>query len=452
MFEITDTRQSPYASICYIRCHWPDGSATRASGVVVGLNDVLTALHAVFDEERGGFAEFITIYPGADTSPFFYEPFGGFNQVGSIAPRAANWDFDGDGLLTPQESQVDLALIGLATRIGDASGWLPVTQLASDFSGMAVGYPARGSGQMAENVAADASAWYGVYELDTGLGAGASGGPLLYTAGGVTSVVGVLSAGDANESTSTYAALYGSGTWDWLRGAMDANDTLLGLPPGAAADTSPNIYMGTSAADAFVGSAGRDVFTGLMGNDSFNGSDGLDAAVFRGPRANFDVSVIASNQVRVSDTMASRDGADTLTNVERIRFDDYSIAFDVQGTAGQAYRLYKAAFDRAPDLPGLGYQINGLDSGLPLWHVAGHFIESPEFQATYGNVDNQQFVTLLYRNVLDREPEAAGLQYHMNRLSNGTSRADVLVGFSESPENQANVIGAISAGMLYDPV
>ena len=86
---------------------------------------------------------------------------------------------------------------------------------------------------------------------------------------------------------------------------------------------------------------------------------------------------------------------------------------------------------------------------MGLSQVAAHFIASPEFQTRYGNVDNNAFVALLYQNVLDRDPEDAGLQYHLADLAAGLSRADVLTHFSESPENQANVIGSIQNGMYY---
>jgi V8-like Glu-specific endopeptidase len=450
MYEITDTRQSPYSSICYIRTDWSDGTATQASGVVVGFNDVLTALHAVYDVNRGGWAKDVIIYPGTDTSPYFTAPFGVYTDVGSIVGRAPNWDLDGDGLLTQAESQGDLALIGLRSAIGDVTGWLPVTDLASSFNGLLTGYPQRGTGLMAESDLASAASQYGVYMVDSGLGAGASGGPLLYSAGGVTSVVGVLSSGNYENTISTYAGLFGAGTWDWLKAAIAADDTLMGLPPGTAPVSSPNIFMGTSGSDSFTGTAGRDVFTGIAGNDHFDGSDGLDVAVFTGTRASHTITFPAANELQVADGVPGRDGTDLLWNVERVQFDDYTVAFDIHGDAGAAYRLYQAAFDRAPDLPGLGYQTNALDSGLSLSQVAGNFIASPEFQAKYGNVANDtQFITLLYQNVLHRAPDDGGLQYHLDEIARGESRADVLTHFSESPENQANVIGQIENGIVF---
>jgi serralysin len=138
-----------------------------------------------------------------------------------------------------------------------------------------------------------------------------------------------------------------------------------------------------------------------------------------------------------------------VTNVERLQFTNGIVALDINGDAGQAYRLYQAAFNRVPDVGGLGYQTNALDTGLTLTQVASNFIASPEFQRTYGNVDDTQFVTLLYQNVLHRAPDAGGLQFHLDEMHvQGQSRADVLVHFSESPENQANVIGQIQDGMF----
>ncbi|HEY8049384.1 MAG TPA: DUF4214 domain-containing protein [Ramlibacter sp.] len=179
------------------------------------------------------------------------------------------------------------------------------------------------------------------------------------------------------------------------------------------------------------------------GNYTITGGAGIDTIAFGGAHTQYDITPTS---------IGGPEGSDTLSGIERVEFGDgYAVAFDVNGDAGEAYRLYQAAFHRAPDLPGLGYHINDLDRGVPLWLVAQHFIDSPEFQATYGVTDNAQFVTLLYENVLHREPEAAGLQFHLNEFAQGESRADMLIHFSESPENQANVIGQTGSGMLYMP-
>jgi TorA maturation chaperone TorD len=140
-------------------------------------------------------------------------------------------------------------------------------------------------------------------------------------------------------------------------------------------------------------------------------------------------------------------------NVERLQFADVAVAIDIDGTGGQAYRLYQAAFNRAPDAAGLGFQMWAMDEAhQSLAAVAQGFIDSAEFKKAYGSLDNRAFVTQLYANVLHRTPDEAGLAWHVKLLDDGTiSRADDLVVFSESAENQAALIGSIQNGMVYVP-
>ncbi|MYM32614.1 DUF4214 domain-containing protein [Duganella sp. CY15W] len=141
-----------------------------------------------------------------------------------------------------------------------------------------------------------------------------------------------------------------------------------------------------------------------------------------------------------------------------LQFADATVSLDVDdGIPGQMYRLYQAAFNRVPDLAGLGAQINGMNNGLSLEQIAQNFIDSREFSDTYGALNNTAFVTQLYANVLKRAPDAAGLAFHVGNLE-GTnpggrvlSRAIVLFGFSESAENKALVADKIRNGIEYIP-
>jgi serralysin len=177
---------------------------------------------------------------------------------------------------------------------------------------------------------------------------------------------------------------------------------------------------------------------------SIDAGAGLDLLVYAGSSSSYTIDAVAGGY-----TIQSSAFTDSLVNVERLAFDNVRVALDINGNAGMAYRLYQAAFDRAPDLPGLGFQMSALDNGWALWQIAQNFIDSPEFSSKYGAVSDAQFVTLLYQNVLDRAPDQAGFDFHLNHLQTTHTRADVLREFSESPENQANVIGAIENGMQY---
>lgn len=144
----------------------------------------------------------------------------------------------------------------------------------------------------------------------------------------------------------------------------------------------------------------------------------------------------------------------TLSDVERLQFLDGMLAFDFDGVAGQAYRLYEAVFDRAPDAEGLGFWIGSLDAGVvDLKAAADHFVQSAEFIQRYGSPDqvsNAGFIDLLYLNILDRPAEGEGFDFWLANMDAGkVDRADVLAHFSESPENVAQVAGAIAEGIWY---
>ena len=85
--------------------------------------------------------------------------------------------------------------------------------------------------------------------------------------------------------------------------------------------------------------------------------------------------------------------------------------------------------------------------GTSYLDVASGFVNSPEFQATYGALDDEAFVTLLYNNVLDRDPDATGLANWLQLLSEGASREEVVEGFAQSPEFVAKTAEAFAAYM-----
>lgn len=193
------------------------------------------------------------------------------------------------------------------------------------------------------------------------------------------------------------------------------------------------------------GSSGTDNFTATPEDQSFDGGDGLDSFTIGGNRDTVTVSKATDGILTVTGATV---GTDTLVNIERIKFSDGTLAFDDTGSAGQTYRLYQAAFKRTPDEAGLSHNVTLMDGGMSIYDMANAFIASLEFQNTYGvNIDNTQFLTLLYQNVLGRAPDDAGLAGWLSRLESGTERKDVLFGFSESAENKATVAPAIDDGI-----
>jgi len=142
-----------------------------------------------------------------------------------------------------------------------------------------------------------------------------------------------------------------------------------------------------------------------------------------------------------------------LVGVERVILGTSGTAFDTDGAAGQAYRLYQAAFDRTPDNFGIGFWISQLDKGIPLLDVANAFVGSAEFKDKYAKATtNAALVDQFYANILHRAPDPTGQAFWTGVLDKHLATlADVLVHFSESPENVAALIGTIENGISYLP-
>ncbi|MEL6219822.1 MAG: DUF4214 domain-containing protein [Pseudomonadota bacterium] len=260
----------------------------------------------------------------------------------------------------------------------------------------------------------------------------------------------------------------GSGAAERVLG-LDGPDSLLG---GAGADTveggrGADWLEGGAGADRLLGGSGADTLVGGQGDDRLEGGAGPDLAVFDAPRQDFDV-LIDGAMVHLS----GRTGTDALLEIETVQFSDAVLSIDelragnrltVPEARAVAY-LYEAGLDRDGniDLAGLNFWIDQREAGLSERQLARTFLESDEFEAAFGEafdqtsssyLDNRALVEQLYRNVLDREGEASGVDFWLGLVSQpGFTRADLLLAFAESPENVAGspLVLTLTEGMPGD--
>ena len=224
-----------------------------------------------------------------------------------------------------------------------------------------------------------------------------------------------------------------------------AADSVLDLAGNRLA--APLSYSFSTVAAATSGGPGNDYLTATVGGRSIDGGAGVDTVFY----TNDYVQIRRAGGSFTVDSWS--DGSrDTLTGVERVMTASQALALDIDGSGGQVYRLYQAAFNRTPDQAGLGYWMDKMDHGNSLQSVAQDFVGSNEFIGAYGSrPSDADFVNLLYHNVLHRDGEAAGVAYWLQLLHDGAAREIVLVAFSESQENQAALIGTIGNGFTYTP-
>jgi hypothetical protein len=301
---------------------------------------------------------------------------------------------------------------------------------------------------------------------------------------GSSSVTGLLAAGqtlhvdvvDPDHSGKIYyqwQAGDSSGNYLDIDGAWSSDFTLGAAPPAAVRvlTTYADRYgvveaqahtIGTEGNDVLKGDAnvetimargGDDIIHGVGRGDRIDGGAGLDTFVTFHSRYLFSQTRGVPGQWEVADIIFAGDPY-LLTNIERVHFANGGdgVALDYDGHAGQAYRLYQAAFDRTPDKIGQGFWMNRLDVGVSLGAIADAFVASSEFRQLYGeHPSNAEIVNKFYQNVLHRAPDPSS-QFWIDVLdSKRATVAEVLIGFSESAENVAALVGVSDRGIDFTP-
>jgi len=115
------------------------------------------------------------------------------------------------------------------------------------------------------------------------------------------------------------------------------NDTLLGTSKSDKIDgkRGSDVIYGNGGNDRLEGNDGNDVIVGGTGKDEIDGGKGFDTAVYSG--SFFDYTIVekgrCDDRVIVSDSVAGRDGTDTLRKVEALQFSDVTIRLDQNNAA-----------------------------------------------------------------------------------------------------------------------
>jgi hypothetical protein len=82
---------------------------------------------------------------------------------------------------------------------------------------------------------------------------------------------------------------------------------------------------GTSSNDLFYGNSLDNYFYGKLGSDTLYGGGGNDVAIYAGTSAQYNITSVGG-LFTITDSIANRDGIDTLDSIESIQFSDTTIA------------------------------------------------------------------------------------------------------------------------------
>lgn len=207
-------------------------------------------------------------------------------------------------------------------------------------------------------------------------------------------------------------------------------------------------------ADEFDGSTGDDGFEGGGGDDDIDGRSGIDSARYDGLRQDFSLARQAGSW-QLADRRG-QEGRDTLTNVERLHFNDGSLALDLDGHAGTVARLVGALFGKGSvgDAGLVGQGLALMDQGMSGAALAALALQTPQYLQRAGSGSHADFVRLVYTNVMGQAPSEAELNAYVQQLQGGQiSQADLalLAASTAQLAAQIGLVGLQEQGLAYTP-
>jgi serralysin len=205
-----------------------------------------------------------------------------------------------------------------------------------------------------------------------------------------------------------------------------------------------NVITG-SGADVIIGNSSNNVITGGLGGDTIDGDAGIDQAVYT---ENFtDVSLVKSGTVW---NIASGTDKDTLSNIERLKFNDKHIALDLDGNAGKTIKLLGLLLgkDQATNKTYVGAGLKLLDDGMTyeqLMQTALDVVLGP-------NASSLSVVEMIWGNLIGPPTPADNISQYSALIDNGTyTAAGLAIVAADHSLNTTSIdlVGLAQTGVEY---
>ncbi|MBI5275333.1 MAG: M10 family metallopeptidase C-terminal domain-containing protein [Burkholderiales bacterium] len=253
----------------------------------------------------------------------------------------------------------------------------------------------------------------------------------------------------AGSDTIDLSAVTVGATVDMRPGTFSSvgKNGLQGAVNNVSIDTATTIenLIGTSGNDVVLGNEAANRFTLGQGNNTADGNGGIDTAVYAGTRASYQASA-SGETVTVSGTGLR----DTLVDVERVKFSNIGLAFDLGGHAGETAKVIGAVLG-ADDIANEGLA----GSGLFLLDGGTSYAGLLDFALDYvlgTTASNREVVDLLFTNIAGRAPTTSEAGYYTGLITNGSfTQAGLAMMAAETPENAWNVglVGLAVTGLEF---
>lgn len=141
----------------------------------------------------------------------------------------------------------------------------------------------------------------------------------------------------------------------------------------------------------------------------------------------------ASNPVTVTTTAPAASSSGPIIPI--IKINEKPLSDYEEKDSGFVTLLYNRVLDRAPDATGLDGWVGALESGaLTRMDLVNKFIFSDECQNTISDYTNEQFIEFLYQALFNRGPDSDGLNNWLTLMSAGMTKEEVVNCFTNCLE------------------
>ena len=205
-----------------------------------------------------------------------------------------------------------------------------------------------------------------------------------------------------------------------------------------------NVITG-SGADIIVGNSSNNVITGGLGGDTIDGGAGIDQAVYT---ENFTgVSLVKLGAVWNVTLGADKD---TLSNIERLKFNDKHLALDLDDHAGQIVKVLGLLLgkDQATNKTYVGAGLKLLDDGMTYEQLMQTALEV----VLGANASSLSVVEMIWGNLIGPPTPADSISQYSALIDNGTytSTELAMIAADNSLNTSAiDLVGLAQTGVEY---
>lgn len=207
--------------------------------------------------------------------------------------------------------------------------------------------------------------------------------------------------------------------------------------------------------DDWYGNDLNNFFYISVGGDTYHGGSGIDTINALTNKSFWVSSATKYTKLSNGNIQISNFGSTniTLDSVERLKFADSSIAFDIDGNAGKVAKVLGAVFGKTAltNKEYVGIGLSFLDAGMDYKNLLDLALTAKLGQ----NYTSEAEIKLLYSNVFNLTPGTSTLDILKGLVDNGyCSKSELAYIISETSSNQTNVnlIGLAQSGIEYIPL